>query len=288
VRTVAAADPRTESRAAFARGVSEAHKNHFTAARDAFLEAYRLFPHPSILLNLGVARMHTGEYVAAEADLSKFLTDDGGASAEDRANGKATLLVVRKHLGTFRLRVTPASARATLDSVPVTLVPGSFADVRAIVGPGQLHVEAEGFLSIDREVLVSKDTPLAIDLEMTRAGATVAPLPPPPPEIKTERHTTLGWGLIGGGAAVAAVGVIAGVEALSLAHDYNTPGIPGYQEASTRTEGLTWRTSADVLFATALGLGAAGTYFLVKPVPVTTTGTSLVVGPGSVALSGSF
>ncbi len=269
--------------------MSEAHKNHFTAARDAFLEAYRLFPHPSILLNLGVARMHTGEYVAAEADLSKFLTDDSGANAEDRANGKATLQVVRKHLGTFRLRVTPASAHATLDNVPVSLLPGSFADVRAILGPGQLHVEAEGFLSIDREVLVTKDAPLAIDLEMTRAPAAIAPRPVPP-EPTTERHTTLGWGLIGGGAAVAAVGIIAGVEALSLAHDYDTPGIPGYQQASTRTEGLAWRTSADVLFATALGLGAAGTYFLLKPLPVTTTGTStsLVVGPGGVGLTGSF
>ena len=73
-------DPKEQSRAAFRRGVSQASAGDYAGARDSFQEAYRLFAHPSILLNLGIARWHTGEYVAAEQDLVRFLSDDGGAS----------------------------------------------------------------------------------------------------------------------------------------------------------------------------------------------------------------
>jgi hypothetical protein len=262
-RPARAEDPRAQSRAAFVRGVEEAHRDHFTAARDAFLEAYRLFPHPSILLNLGVARMHTGEYLLAEGDLSRFLTDDGGAVAEDLANARATLQAVRKHIGTIRLRVTPDGARATLDGTPLPLTPGALSEVRAVVGPARLRVEADGFVAVDRPIVVAHDEPLTIDLKLARGGAAAraghvddsAPV----------RHTTLGWSLLGGGAGLAVVGIVAGVEALSLSHDFNTPGAPGYQSSSTKSEGIAWRTTADVLFVTALGMGAAGTYFLVKP-----------------------
>src|SRR5215472_18592184 len=84
-------DVREQSRAAFLHGVSEAHQGNYAAARDAFLEAYRLFAHPSILLNLGIARWHTGEYVAAEQDLARFLSDDGGASDDEIASARAAL-----------------------------------------------------------------------------------------------------------------------------------------------------------------------------------------------------
>src|SRR5579883_3465343 len=66
------ADARERSRAAFRRGVAQAHDGDYPAARDSFLEAYKLFPHPSILLNLGISRARTGEWVDAEQDLVHF------------------------------------------------------------------------------------------------------------------------------------------------------------------------------------------------------------------------
>src|SRR5580704_12156902 len=76
-------DARDASRAAYRRGVEQAEKGDYVSARDSFLEAYRLFAHPSILLNVGIARMMTQEYVAAEQDLARFLSDDGGAPPAD-------------------------------------------------------------------------------------------------------------------------------------------------------------------------------------------------------------
>src|ERR1700682_1074191 len=82
VHREARADDREASRAAYRRGVQEVESQNYAAARDSFLEAYRLFAHPSILLNLGIARMHTAEFVVAEQDLVRFLSDDGGASQD--------------------------------------------------------------------------------------------------------------------------------------------------------------------------------------------------------------
>src|ERR1700689_4761964 len=74
-------EARDRARAAFRRGVSQAHDGNYTAARDSFLEAYKLFPHPSILLNVGIARAHTGQWVEAEQDPLHFLADAGGPPA---------------------------------------------------------------------------------------------------------------------------------------------------------------------------------------------------------------
>src|ERR1700722_2273172 len=121
-------DPKEQSRAAFRRGVSQASAGDYAGARDSFQEAYRLFAHPSILLNLGIARAHTGQWLEAEQDLVRFLADDGGAKPDELASARAELAQTRGHLGTFRLRVAPTGSRATLDAHAVAVIPGSFVD----------------------------------------------------------------------------------------------------------------------------------------------------------------
>jgi len=257
---VARAEPRDDSRAAFLRGVSEAHQDHFTAARDAFLEAYRLFPHPSILMNLGIARMRTGEYLAAEENLSRFLTDDGGAPQEDLVNARSALQVVRQHIGTLRVRVSPGGARATLDGVPLALTPSAFVDIRAVVGPAELRVDAEGYAPSARQVVVEHESPAEADV-------TLLPLEPGRGVGAREPAPVVGWTLAAAAVAAAAVGTVAGLEAIGLAHDYDTPGAAGYQDHSTRERGVAWRTSADALFAAAILAGGAGAYLIVRPRP---------------------
>src|SRR5438552_371702 len=94
----AGAEDREASRTAFRKGVTLAKDNDWKGARDAFLEAYRLFSHPSILLNIGIARWKIGEYVGAEQDLTKFLGDDRTASIEDVESARAALAQVKQHL----------------------------------------------------------------------------------------------------------------------------------------------------------------------------------------------
>jgi hypothetical protein len=279
---------RERSRAAFMRGVSDAHLGHYTAARDEFVEAYKLFAHPSILLNLGIARWHTGEYIQAEKDLARFLSDDGGASDEDIANARAGLSAVRQHLGTLHVRVAPEGARVTLDGQPVALTPGAFADVRAVVGPTELRAEAEGYEPLHRSLLVAHDPPETLDLALTPArgaGGPVAALLPDDRTRKTVLYAAFGV------AAVSAVAWAAcGVRALMLAGEYDSPSSSEYQSPGVRSSGVAFRTAADVFFGTALAAGGVGVYLLVFPGQPrgSRAPLGLALGPGSLRLEGRF
>ena len=84
------------------------------------------------------------------------------------------------------------------------------------------------------------------------------------------------------------MGVYAGVEAVSLAHAYNTVGSGSYQDQATKARGITFRTSADIALLVALGLAGTGTYFLLAA-PVARGGQARVVlGPGFGGIAGSF
>lgn len=272
--------PREQSRAAFRKGVTWVQEGNYTAARDAFLEAYKIFPHPSILLNLGIARAHTGEWVEAEQDLVRFLADDGGAQPDELASARAELAQTRSHLGTFRLRVSPDGSRAALDGKPIALIPGSFVDVRTTRGSHDLAVDADGFTPSRSTVVVAGERAPNVDLSLSAAGAPV--------KTRAEDRRTLAWFLLAGSGVAAAVGVYAGVEALTLSHAYNTAGSGSYQDQATKARGITFRTSADIAFLVALGLAGTGTYFLLAAPASKGAQARVVLGPGFGGIAGTF
>jgi hypothetical protein len=272
--------PREQSRAAFRRGVAQAGAGDYVAARNSFLEAYRLFAHPSILLNLGIARAHTGEWVQAEQDLVHFLADDGGAQPDELASARAELAQTRGHLGTFRLRVTPTGSRATLDARAIAVIPGSFVDVRTTRGAHDLHVAAEGFASVDEVVQVDADRGPDVDVRLSAGHSESS-------AATADGRSVAGWFLVGGGVVALGVGAYCGVQAQTLANDYNSPGNAHFQDPSTKSSGLVFRTSADVAFVAMLALSGLGTYFLLTPSSPQGAQAGVVLGPVS-GIAGSF
>jgi hypothetical protein len=277
-------DARERSRAAFRRGVVQAHDGNYTAARDSFSEAYKIFPHPSILLNLGIARAHTGQWLEAEQDLVRFLADDGGAGPDELASARAELAQTRSHLGAFRLRVSPDGARAMLDQRPIALIPGQFIDVRTTRGTHDLSLDADGYVPLDRPVVVEAERAPNLDITLVpqRAGGHVERV------TTNEGRRTLGWFLVGGGVIATGIGIFAGLEAESLAHGYNTPGSGSYQDAATKARGLVFRTAADVAFVSAIALGGAGAYFLLTTPSPARPQARLVLGPAFGGIAGTF
>ncbi|MFO0672135.1 MAG: PEGA domain-containing protein [Polyangiaceae bacterium] len=282
-------DAREQSRASFRRGVTMAKENNFVAARDAFAEAYRLFPHPSILLNLGIARGKSGQLVEAEQDLVKFLADDGGASADEIKSARQMLADVRDKLATLSLDVKTSGAKATLDGKPVALVAGQPSPVRATAGQHTLHVEADGHEPLDQTVdLVSKvETPLTVELkpragsEGGGGGATVT--------TSGVSRTTIGLALVGAGVLAAGGGTYFGLSALAKSKRYNDAPTRADQDDADKNTGRTHQRLSDGFFVGALLLGAGGAYFLlVKPKSPSPAAASLVLGPGYGGVRGSF
>jgi len=280
-------ESRDRSRAAFRRGVLLVKQGDYRGARDAFEQAYKLFAHPSILLNLGIARAKTGEYVAAEDDLARFLSDDGGASREEVASARQALGEVRTHLGTLKIKVAPDGALATLDGRPIALVPGALAEVRTTVGAHDLHLEAEGYQATDERVVITHEKDAVRQVALFAAARTPPDRPGAPAAAPSESNerAIVGWTLVGVGGVGLAVGTFAGLRAASLASTYNheTPRDP-----ADRRTGMMFRTLADVAFGLGIISAGIGGYLLWMAPPPSQTSVGLVIGPSFGGVRGGF
>jgi hypothetical protein len=243
--------PRQQSRAAFRQGVAAAEKQHWVEARDAFEHAFALFPHPSILLDLGVSRAHVGEFAEAEQDLVRFLAEDTGATSDEMQTARAALADVRKHLGTIRVRVSPSGATATLDQKPIALVSGELTDVRVALGPHELEAKAANHETWSGRVNVDGPEAKVVDL-------TLSARPRPPPHVGFGTQQIVSFALFGTGVALAGFGIFAGVHSIDLANQYNTPTEANFQNPATKSEGIAFRTAADVTLILAGACVAAG------------------------------
>jgi len=235
----------------FRKGVAAAEQQRWLEARDDFVKAYELYAHPSILLDLGVSRAHVGEYAQAEQDLTRFLAEDTSATADELQSARTMLTDVRKHLGTVRVRVAPAGATATLDQKPIALVAGELTDVRVALGPHELVATAPGHDPWEGRVDVSGPDAKVVDLTLAKHAA-----PRPHGGIGTQR--VVSFVLFGTGVALAGFGIFAGVHSIDLANQYNTPTEANYQNPATKSEGIAFRTAADVTLAIAGACVVAG------------------------------
>jgi hypothetical protein len=250
----AQSEVRERSRQAFRKGVAELRAQRWPEARAQFEEAYRLFPHPSILLNLGLTRLETGDPVLAEEDLVRFLGEDTGASADEVFGAREALAKARQSIGTLRVTASPPSARVSVDDVPISGV------ARLAAGPHVVLVEADGHASERQDVVVAarqeiEITVVLVPLDSAERGTGAIPA-----------RTALGWGAAGlSGVALLTSGVTA-LRARSLADDYANPGSSRFQSAETRSEGVTYRTAADVALGVAVIGGAAALVLLLTDI----------------------
>lgn len=259
------ADARERSRHAFRRGVAQLRAQDWAAARASFETAWSLYPHPSILLNLGIARLRTDDAVRAEQDLVRFLSEDVGASADELASAREALADARMKIGTLRVVVAPASARVAIDGKAVETVrradPGAsgiVAEVRVKAGRHSVAVDAEGFTPDRRDVDVAAKGEGVVTLTLARTEVAKKP----PPEQGPATRAVVGWSLAGlAGAALITAGVT-GLRAKTLADEYRDPASAHFQDTGARSEGITFRTAADVALGVAVVSGVASILLL--------------------------
>ena len=277
-------DPRLASREEFRRGVALVREGNLNDARDAFEKAYAIFPHPSILLNLGIVRLRTGDYIHAEDDLSHFLVNDGGATSDEIASAREALSETRDHLGTMRLRVTPEGAHVTIDGQSVSLVQGGPTELRTTIGLHSIQIVANDYDPDEEHVMVTRDHVAERTVLMTPHAGEHVDIPPNanPSKKQVPLRSIVGWSLIGFGGAAALGGILCGVRAISLSDDYNNERP---QDRSDKSTGIAFRTTSDILFATAIVSGGVGAYLLLTA-PKNTA--AIAVGPASIRVRFAF
>ncbi len=270
------ADGRERSRAMFRKGVLQLRSQDWAAARASFEVAWGLYPHPSILLNLGVARLRTDDPVRAEQDLVRFLSEDVGASPEELAGAREALGEARTKLATVRVEASPAIARVAVDGRAVETVrradPGSVtvvAEVRLKPGRHSVVAEADGYTSSKREVDVTAKSEAFVKVALARTVATPAeprvvilPVANAPPSTGPKVRTVVGWTLAGLSTAALIAGGITAFRAKSLSDSYADPSSSRFQDPELRTEGIDFRTTADVMLGAAVLTGGAALLLL--------------------------
>jgi hypothetical protein len=128
-----------------------------------------------------------------------------------------------------------------------------------------VKVEADGYVSQQRTI----DLAAGHDVDVK---VTLAPKEEARPVEGTSTRTIAGWGCVGlAGVALVASGVFA-LRASSLSDDYADPGnAESFQNPDVRSEGVAFRTGADIALGTALLAGAAATVLLLTDLSASKT-----------------
>jgi hypothetical protein len=249
-------EAREKSRAAFRAGVAQLQSKDWKAARASFESAWALYPHPSILLNLGIARLRTDDPVLAEQDFVRFLSEDFGATAEELAGAREALAEARTKIGTIKVVVSPSTARIVVDGRPIAERVASsdevLAEVRAKPGRHSVQVDADGHAPQQRTLDLAARAEVEVKIALVPAAAMAkTPIPSRTEETTTSGRKILGYGLAGLAAVALATTAVCGVRAIGLAADYGDRSKAEFQDPAVKSEGETFRTVADV----ALGVG---------------------------------
>jgi len=147
-----------EGAAAFSAG-------RYETARNAFLQAYSIRPHPAFLQNLGEAELRTGHYVEAATHLRDYL-QAGIAKPDERAKALASFEGAMIHVGRLVIEATVAAAEVRVDGKDLR-EPAS--EPRPLlVSPGVHAISASkaGYVTAQRQVDVGEGVVTHVKLEL--------------------------------------------------------------------------------------------------------------------------
>jgi len=221
--TARAADRMTESlapadaaddpayRKAVKEGLAEYAALHFEEARSLFRRAHRISPNARTFRGIGMTSFELRDYVAAVRNLSAALKDNRKPlSPEQRKHAQDLLDRSRMLVDAYSLTVSPRDARVLIDG----RAPEIDADGMLLLSVGlhNLEVSAPGMTlrSLPINARGGERKELSVTLEPAfsgeaRTAATATPKAPATRPAASNRAATA-WLLVGGGAALLAVG----------------------------------------------------------------------------------
>ncbi len=316
-----AQDDAAEARRHFDAGVRLFQAGDFGRALDEFRDAYRIRPHPSVLVNMANCYVEMGRPVEASEHFERYLRESGEVAPERRAEVERALGQARAALGQVRVEGPPgsmifldgASMGQTPLSRPAEVNPGPhIVELRHPDGSVQeerVEVERGGSVTVHsrpgEEAGTTHPTDTSRGLGAPGPGAAEsgpAPASAPPPSEGGLRVPLLTW--VAGGVAVGAlaVGIAFGAAALSQEAEFDDvvaeihalpPDHPDIADLQADGEAVADAQRANALAADLFFVGAAAAagvavYFLVTGQDDEPPAATVGVGPGSLVLRHRF
>ena len=182
----------------------------------------------------------------------------------------------------MRLHVTPSNAHASIDGQTIALVQGGTTEIRTTTGLHDVKISADDFDPDEEHVMVVRDHVAERTVLLTPHAGVEGDAPVSDQPSKMPVRKIVGWSLVGVAGVAAIGGILCGVRAISLADDYNNQRP---QDPSDKSAGVAFRTTADILFATAIVGAGVGTYLILS---TPSHSTSISAGPASVRFRITF
>jgi hypothetical protein len=185
-------DTRARAREQFGLGVQRYEAQDYTAALQAFQEAYRLAPHPMVRVNMANCYENLGRPLEALAHFERFLVEATSATRQQRREVETAIRRLQGQIGELQLSIAPDGALVTIDSSETRRAP-LLEPVRLAAGTHRLEVRLEGYRTQHRELQVigGRSERIVIQLERgadepPRVAATTTARPTPAASTTTE------------------------------------------------------------------------------------------------------
>ncbi|HBQ11066.1 MAG TPA: hypothetical protein DEF51_07770 [Myxococcales bacterium] len=162
-------DDRARAREQFGLGVERYEDGNYQGALEAFQEAYRLAPHPTVRVNMANCYEHLERPLEAMHHFERFLAEAEGASRQQRREVQAALRRLEGQLGQVRLAIAPDGARVVIDNAETRVAP-VLEPVRLVAGTHHLTVRMDGYRTEHREVEVTGGSDERISIRLERGA----------------------------------------------------------------------------------------------------------------------
>lgn len=168
----AAEDPTVEmARARFREGVQFYDKQQYEKARLAFLQAYALKPHPSVLLNLAQSELRGGRPADAATHFAEYLKTAGAAGAE-KQDAESGLAAAKAKVGEITVSSDTSGAQIVVDGENRGVTPLA---APVFVTPGRHVVEVRsGERKVSKPVTLAAGQSTSLDLPISGSAVTSA------------------------------------------------------------------------------------------------------------------
>ncbi len=278
VRRPASADDATEqAKAHFRRGTELYRQARYRDAIAEFEAAYKLKPHGVLHYNVAQCHEKLGDIPAALRSYHDYLREV--PDAEDKANVLAAMANLESRLAATGVQqmlvyTDPPGAEVIVDGQSRGRTPFS------MVLPHGMHLVSlvkGGFKTWTREVVLSPDRSLHLDLTLEKGTSTLVPPPPAAPALATPEPSPATpltapqpvptparprvWTWVAAGVAVAAAGAGAyfGAQARSRSDELRDGTIrTSAENQRLHDEAQSRARTANVLYGVAGAAGAAG------------------------------